>query len=97
MRPCGCKGCPTPPVWVIVHKAQLATVAGESAEESLSLGAPADDAVLLGVRQEYVAIDAGCRAHVEALRAAYAMLLDDVEVMSVENAARAGVREAQTP
>lgn len=80
-----------------MHQAQLATVAGESADESLALGQPADDAVLLGVRREYVAIDAACRAHVEPLRAAYENVLDDIEVMTVENAAKAGVREARTP
>lgn len=86
--------CPLAATLVIVHTAQLATVADNSSgEESIALGAPAADAVLLGVRPQPMALDGACHLHAEEVLARYQRLgLGHLQVMTLADAGAAGVR-----
>lgn len=86
--------CPLLASHVIVHRAQLVTVLDNSAgEESIELGGPAADAVVLGVRIAPIALDGSCRVHLERQLARYQLLgLADLEVMTLREASGAGVK-----
>jgi hypothetical protein len=86
--------CPLLASHLIVHQAQLVTVLDNSAgEESIELGAPAADAVVLGVRVAPIAMDGSCRVHLDAQLARYQRLgLADLRVMTLKEASNAGVK-----
>lgn len=90
--------CATPATHVIVHTAQLATVADNSAgEDSIAMGAPAPDAVLLGVRQQPIAMEGACAVHVDEQLARYQRLgLVPLQAMTLAEAGAAGVRVADS-
>lgn len=80
---CGVYGCGRPATWQITHVAEVVTVAGNSAgEESIALGHPAPDALILGARKQRVVIDWCCHQqdHIDSLKRLAEIMLDDIEV-----------------
>lgn len=82
---CGSGLCVSRAVWRIVHTAQFATVASDSAgEESLRRGFPADASKILAVRFEQVTVEIACSDHVDELLGGVTLLLGDVVAYRIE-------------